>query len=149
MKIYDTALYTWKSFSIPHRCVRIRISSYLRASPSLSRRSSSSVISMFEHSISRRIKCPVTSFTRRMLILINRRGCFFSRYLNETVIQAEIVSYTILPTLSIISVIWKSVHDEAIDTRQSESSRRRWINCHSNQCYIRIGWFLVSRWYRQ
>lgn len=66
----------------------------------------SPVISLFEHIGSGTVQHPVTSFTSCVTIF----NCVFvSWYFHETFIQGEVVSNGILPSLTVVSVVWESV----------------------------------------
>ena len=52
------------------------------------------------------MKSPVSSFARSV---------WSPGDLDEAVIEAEVVSETVLPPLSVLAVIWKVVHDELVN----------------------------------
>lgn len=46
-------------------------------------------------------------------------------YLDKAVVQAEVVSYAVLPTLTIDPVEGKLIHDVTINSAQGETTSRR------------------------
>lgn len=73
-----------------------------------------SIISLFEHIISRRIQHPVAAFARTVdagdavFAAVARRWGLVACHFDETIVQREIVSYRILPTLFVLAVVWES-----------------------------------------
>lgn len=61
---------------------------------------------VFKHGNGLRMECPVGAFSRAVRASGN---------LDEAVVEAEVVSKTILPTLGVLAVVWEVVHDELID----------------------------------
>lgn len=91
-----------------------------------------SIIARFEHLIRTGRQSPIVPFAR---------STFVSWQLDETVVQAQIVSYRVLPTLTILAIVGKVIHDEAIYTVQCKFASGGKFNCHGDKCNIRIGWF--------
>lgn len=64
-----------------------------------------------------------------------------SGYLHETVIEAEGMPNGILPTLLILPVEWKEVHDELIDFRQGQHLVGIILDRHGDKADVAVGWF--------
>ena len=67
---------------------------------------------------------PIASFTRFIRTPWN---------LQKAIIKTQTVSYRILPSLLILSVIWKQIHDPLIDFGQCHHFIGILLNCHRNQ----------------
>lgn len=89
---------------------------------SLSARSSTSVIPMLEHFARGRIEGPVASLATAMFTFDDIG--FIAGYFNEAVVEAKIVSDTVLPALSIIAVVREPLHYESVYSGQGESLLR-------------------------
>lgn len=66
---------------------------------------------VLKHVTAVRMKSPEAAFPR----LIRPTG-----YLDEAVVKREVVSQGILPSLGILSIIWKAIHDELINVTQRQ-----------------------------
>ena len=65
---------------------------------------------------------------------------------DKTLVEAEVVSDGVLPSLLVVPVIGKVLHDELIDSVQSETFLRRPSNCHHDQGIVtewRLLWLLL------
>lgn len=61
-----------------------------------------------------------------------------ARHLDEAVVEAETVSNAVLPSLLVLSIVWKQVHDELIDLGQGQHFRRRILNGHRDQRNVTV-----------
>lgn len=110
---------------------------------SLSPCSSASVVSMLEHFASRRIQSPIAALAATVFALANVG--FVAWYLNETIVQAKIVSDTVLPPLSVVPVVRKPFHNESVYPGQCKPLLRRRVYRHCDQSNVRIRRLLVPR----
>ena len=94
---------------------------------------SSSIIPILEHLLAFRIQRPIVAFARLS---------FLSRHFNKAIVQAQVVSDRVLPALAILVIVRKSLHDELINSVQSNSVIGRVFNSHGNQSYVGVGRFL-------
>ena len=72
-------------------------------------RAAPAVVAFLEHVRFSRIQHPVAAFSTAL------RSTLLSRNFDKAVVQTQIVSYRILPTLFIISVIREFVHDKLVN----------------------------------
>lgn len=100
---------------------------------------STSVVAVFKHVVAGRVKSPKRSFTW---------SASLPRYFDKTVVQTQIVADRILPSLSIFTVVRKSIHNELVDSVESDFLVGSWLNGHSDQSDVRIRWLLCCcrRW---
>ena len=59
--------------------------------------------------------------------------------LDEAVVEGEIVSQGILPSLCVLSIVGKAIHDELIDVTEGEHLFSRTLDRHECQRDIGIG----------
>lgn len=62
----------------------------------------------------------------------------FSLNLDKAIVEGEIVSQRILPSLSILSIVRKVIHDPLVDSRQRQHLLLRTLYSHSSECDVRI-----------
>lgn len=67
-----------------------------------------------------------------------------TRDFDETVVEAQIVSERVLPTLSVLPVVGEAVHDELVDVREGKHSLRGVIQRHGGERDVGIRWLLVA-----
>ena len=60
-------------------------------------------------------------------------------HLDKAVVEAERMTYGVLPALLILSVIGKQVHDELIDLGKSAHFGRVVLNGHGDEAYVGVG----------
>lgn len=93
------------------------------------------IVAVFEHVSATVGQCPIISFP----------GISFSSWnFAEAVVERQVVTNRVLPTLLVLSVVGKIVHDELIDAIQSNLPFRCLSNSHSDECNVWIGRFSWS-----
>ena len=97
--------------------------------------SSSKEWSILKHVSTGRMESPIRSFARSVRS---------SRNLDEAVIEREIMSQRILPSLSIFSIVRKAIHDELVNVTESQHLLSWRLDCHECQGDIGIWRFLIS-----
>lgn len=65
------------------------------------------------------------------------------RYLEKTLVQREVVTNRVLPSLFIFSIIWKMLHYVLIDAVKSKSLFGTVSNCHHDKGVVTEGWLFV------
>lgn len=67
-----------------------------------------------------------------------------SRHLQETVVERQIVTQRVLPSLRVLPVVREALHDVTIDVGEREHPLRRRQDGHRRQGDVRIRWLLVA-----
>ena len=67
-----------------------------------------------------------------------------ARDLDKTVVEGQIVTQRVLPTLRVLPVVGEAVHDELVDLAERQHLLGRALNRHSREGYVRIGRLLVA-----
>lgn len=78
----------------------------------------------YEDILTAGVQHPVVAFARVIIV---------ARHFNETLVQTQVVPDWVLPSLSVLSVVWKVVHDELIDAVECEPSLRALADRHHNE----------------
>ncbi len=91
--------------------------------------------SVFKHVTTARMQSPKTALAG----LVRPAGD-----LNETVIEGEVVSQRVLPTLRVLPVIRKPVHDELVNLTQGKHLLRAALNGHGREGDVRVRRLLVA-----
>ena len=63
-----------------------------------------------------------------------------SRDLDEAVVETEVVSKGVLPTLSVFPVVGEVVHDELVDLGEGQHLLVTMVKRHGSECYVGVGW---------
>ena len=88
------------------------------------------VTSVFKHVSRLRMKSPKGSFAR----LVRS-----SRNFDKAIIEGKRMTYRVLPSLLILTIVWEVIHDKLINFTQSQHLRCRLLNSHGNQTDVRVG----------
>jgi len=67
------------------------------------------------------------------------RSVLLARHLNEAVIQRQIVADRVLPALTVVAIVRKTIHDELIDAIECDAVIVGLLDGHDDQCDVRIG----------
>jgi hypothetical protein len=94
--------------------------------------SSPQIGSVIKHVIGIWIQCPVATLARLLII---------PRDFHEAFIEAKVMSYTILPALFVLSIVWKAFHDELIDSIECTTFVWCILNGHCYECNVTVRWF--------
>lgn len=87
---------------------------------------------VFEHVVRVRVQGPVAAFTGFFII---------TGHFDKTLVQRQIVSYTILPALLVVSVKRKPFHNKLVNPIQGHLLVRRVLDSHGNERDVTIWWF--------
>lgn len=90
--------------------------------------------SILKHVVTVRMQFPVAPFARFLV---------FPWFLDEAIIQGEIVSDRILPSLTVVSVEGELVHDIGVDFIQCYLPILACLDGFRYKCYVGIGWLLI------
>lgn len=99
-----------------------------------------SVVAVFEHVVTGRIECPKGAFAR---------PAFLARYFDETVVQTQIVSDGVLPSLAVLAVVREPLHDELVDAVERDLVVVGRLDGHGDQGDVGVGRLLrhgADRW---
>lgn len=66
-----------------------------------------------------------------------------SRNFEKTLVQGEVVSNRVLPSLFVFSVVWKVLHDELVDAIQCEPLVLRRLDGHHDKGIVTESWLLM------
>lgn len=99
---------------------------------------------MLKHLAGGRVQSPITALSNRATILVVRAD-LVPRHFHEAIVEAEIVPNAVLPALTVLPIVWESVHDEAVDAGKRQPSLRCRIYGHRYQGDVRIRRLFVTR----
>ena len=61
------------------------------------------------------------------------------RYLDEAVVEAEVVPEGVLPALGVLPVVREVVHDELVDLGEGQHPLLTVVEGHRGECYVGVG----------
>ena len=64
--------------------------------------------------------------------------------LDETIVETQIVPQTVLPTLCVLAIIRKVIHDELVDIRKWQHFLRAMKQSHGRQSNVTVGRLLFT-----
>ena len=67
------------------------------------------------------------------------RPCGVPGHLDEAVVEAEVVSQGVLPTLCVVPVVGEPLHDELVDLGEGQHPLRGVVDGHRGQRNVRVG----------
>ena len=67
------------------------------------------------------------------------RPCGVPGHLDEAVVEAEVVSQRVLPTLRVVPVVGEPLHDELVDLGEGQHPLRGVVDGHRGQRNVRVG----------
>ncbi len=65
-------------------------------------------------------------------------------YLDEAIVEWEVVSERVLPFLSVVAIVGKLVHDKLVYVAQWKHLLIGCLDCHGGQCDVWVWWLLIT-----
>lgn len=65
-------------------------------------------------------------------------------YLDEAVVERQVVTQRVLPLLRVRPIVRELVHDELVNVTKREHLVRRRLDGHGRESYVRVGRLLVA-----
>lgn len=96
---------------------------------------SSQETSILKHVPAAGVQSPETALAR----LIWAAGDF-----NEAVVEGQVVSQGVLPSLSVFSIIRESIHDELVNFTERQHLLRAALDRHGSEGDVGVRWLLVA-----